>query len=103
MTALLQRVHLGRIACVQESQPYITPVSFVYHDDCIYSFSTVGKRIHWMRANPLVCVEIESIVNRQCWQTIIASGMYEELPDTNDYIEKHKNYRINRTCSHRRL
>jgi hypothetical protein len=58
---LLQSVHLGQIACVRESQPYITPLQFAYQDHYIYSFATLGKRIEWMRANPLVCVEVERI------------------------------------------
>jgi nitroimidazol reductase NimA-like FMN-containing flavoprotein (pyridoxamine 5'-phosphate oxidase superfamily) len=41
-----------------------------------------------MRANPLVCVEIESIVSRHRWQTIVASGKYEELPNTNEHVEQ---------------
>jgi nitroimidazol reductase NimA-like FMN-containing flavoprotein (pyridoxamine 5'-phosphate oxidase superfamily) len=88
MMALLQRVHMGRIACVQESRPYITPFSFAYYEGCIYSFATVGKRIHWMRANPLVCVEVESILDRQHWQTIVVSGKYEELANTIEYLEQ---------------
>jgi nitroimidazol reductase NimA-like FMN-containing flavoprotein (pyridoxamine 5'-phosphate oxidase superfamily) len=88
MIALLQTVHVGRIACVKDSQPYITPLSFAYHGNCIYSFATLGKRISWMRANPLVCVEVESIVSRHRWQTVIASGKYEELPNTSGYIEQ---------------
>ncbi len=88
MIALLQKVHVGRIACVQESQPYITPLSFAYDRNSLYSFATAGKRISWMRANPLVCVEVDSIVSRDRWQTIIASGTYEELPNTTEYIEQ---------------
>ena len=86
--ALLQSVHLGRIACVRESQPYITPLQFAYQDHYLYSFATVGKRIEWMRANPLVCVEVERIESRQRWHTIVVSGVYEELPSTNEYLER---------------
>ena len=83
----LEDSHAGRIACAQDNQPYITPFSFVYHDDYIYSFATVGKKIDWMRANPLVCVEIEMIVSRQEWQTMVVFGRYEELYETSEYFE----------------
>ncbi len=84
---LFETTHIGRIACARNNQPYVTPFSFVYHDRFIYSFATVGKKLDWMRANPLVCVEIEKIVSRQEWQTVVAFGRYEELPATAELYE----------------
>ncbi len=88
MIHLLQNVHVGRIACVRESQPYITPLNFAYSGNRLYSFATAGKRISWMRANPLVCVEVESIESRHRWKTVIVLGRYEELPNTTEYMEQ---------------
>jgi uncharacterized protein len=82
---LLARMHLGRLACVQESQPYVVPFYFVYKNDFLYSFSTVGQKISWMRANPLICVEVDEIVNSQEWMSLVIFGRYEELPDTSEY------------------
>ena len=86
--ALLQHEHIGRIACVKELQPYVTPMRLSYHDNYLYSFATEGKRVSWMRANPLVCVEVESIVSLYCWRTVVASGMYEELPNSSEHVEQ---------------
>lgn len=36
---------LGRLACANKGQPYVTPCYFAYHDQCIYGFSTVGQKI----------------------------------------------------------
>jgi nitroimidazol reductase NimA-like FMN-containing flavoprotein (pyridoxamine 5'-phosphate oxidase superfamily) len=58
------------------------PFYFAYADDYLYSFATVGQKIEWMRANPLVCVETDRIVNSEEWVSIIIFGRYEELPDT---------------------
>jgi len=82
---LLAAVHLGRLACAHGGQPYITPLYFAYQDDCLYSFSTFGQKIEWMRANPLVCVESDNIVSPETWTSVIVLGRYEELPDTDDY------------------
>jgi nitroimidazol reductase NimA-like FMN-containing flavoprotein (pyridoxamine 5'-phosphate oxidase superfamily) len=84
---LLKGVHFGRIACARDSQPYITPFSFVHHGGSLYSFANVGKRIEWMRANPLVCVEVEDIVTRREWRTVVIFGKYQELPDTPEFGE----------------
>jgi uncharacterized protein len=84
---LLKGSHVGHIACAQGSQPYVTPFSFAYHERFIYSFATVGRKIEWMRANPLVCVEVEKIVSREEWQTVVIFGRFEELPKTPEFFE----------------
>lgn len=82
---LLERARVARLACVHEGQPYIAPMSVGYDADCLYSFSTIGQKIAWMRANPLVCVEADEVVSRQDWATVIVLGRYEELLDTPEY------------------
>lgn len=79
---LLKSAHIGHIACTAGLQSYVTPFSFAYGKDFLYCFGTVGKKIQWMRANPLVCVEVENIVSREEWHTLVIQGRYEELPDT---------------------
>jgi uncharacterized protein len=81
----LSRMRLGRLACVRESQPYITPLYYVYHDSCIYSFSTVGKKIEWMRSNARVCVEVDDIKSPQQWISVVVFGRYEELPNAPEW------------------
>ena len=76
---LLERATLGRVACTHEGQPYITPMSVTYDANWLYSFSTLGQKITWMRANPHVCVEVEELVSPQDWATVIVIGRYQEL------------------------
>ena len=78
---LLARTRFGRLACAQGTQPYVVPVYFSYHHNYLYSFSTVGQKIDWMRANPLVCVEADEVVSPQQWASVIVFGRYEELSD----------------------
>lgn len=82
---LVARSRLGRLACAREGQPYITPMHFAQHGDCLYSFSTTGQKIDWMRSNPLVCVEVDELESPQKWSTVITYGRYEELPRTPEY------------------
>src|SRR5450631_3569067 len=79
---LLARRRLGRLACAHDGQPYITPLAFEYDENYLYSFSTLGQKITWMRANPRVCIEAEELASPQDWATVIVLGRYEELPDT---------------------
>jgi nitroimidazol reductase NimA-like FMN-containing flavoprotein (pyridoxamine 5'-phosphate oxidase superfamily) len=76
---------LARLACAHENQPYIVPVFLAYHqpasgEPCLYGFTTVGQKVAWMRANPLVCVEVDEVAAYDQWVSVIAMGRYEELP-----------------------
>ncbi len=82
---LLARAQLGRLACAHEGQPCIAPIYYAYDDNYLYSFSTLGQKITWMRANPLVCVEVDELVSPQDWATVVVLGKYEELSDTSQY------------------
>jgi nitroimidazol reductase NimA-like FMN-containing flavoprotein (pyridoxamine 5'-phosphate oxidase superfamily) len=79
---LLKRINIGRLGCARDLQAYIVPFSFSYHEDFIYSFATIGKKIEWMRENPLVCVEADDIISRQEWQSVVIFGRYQELSNT---------------------
>ena len=88
---VLGRNTLGRLACVQDAQPYIVPVSFNLDGaDYVYGFATFGQKIRWMRANPLVCLEVEEITDRRHWTTVLAFGLYEELTDAADHAAAHR-------------
>jgi uncharacterized protein len=86
----LQRVRFGRLACESAGQPYVTPFYFAWHQDALYSFSTVGQKVEWMRANPCVCVEADEVDKPQKWISVIALGRYEELPAEARYEAERK-------------
>jgi len=79
--ALLARARFCRLACSHEGQPYITPMHCLYDDNYLYGFTTLGKKITWMRENPLVCVLAEEVTSPQDWYSVIVLGKYEELSD----------------------
>lgn len=77
---LLSRVSIGRLACAQDNQPYVVPVGFSYEPPAhVYVFSTLGKKIEWMRKNPKVCLQVDEIGNRSNWDSVIVTGTYLEL------------------------
>ncbi|RWK25820.1 MAG: hypothetical protein EOR43_01920 [Mesorhizobium sp.] len=44
------RMHLatsrvGHLACVTNGMPYVVPISFVYENSHIYSFSLIGRKV----------------------------------------------------------
>jgi uncharacterized protein len=81
---VLTQTHLARLACVRDMQPYIVPIHFAYQHNWIYSFSVLGQKINWMRANPLVCLEVDQM-RREQWSTVVVFGRYEELCDSPEF------------------
>ena len=81
----LQHARVGRLACAQGNQPYIVPMYFAYSELHLYAISTVGQKIKWMRANPLVCVQVDELTSHEEWMSVIVFGRYEELPDIPDF------------------
>ncbi len=81
---LLARTSLGRLACARANQPYIVPILFHFDVEAnyLYSFSTLGQKIDWMRGNPKVCVEVDEIVDQFHWTTVVVFGRFEEIPDS---------------------
>jgi nitroimidazol reductase NimA-like FMN-containing flavoprotein (pyridoxamine 5'-phosphate oxidase superfamily) len=79
---VLARARYGRLACVSGDQPYVVPVALYLDpdEDFIYGFSTLGQKIRWMRKNPRVCLEVEEIVSRTQWTTVLVFGRYQEIP-----------------------
>jgi hypothetical protein len=71
----------GRLGCSLQDQPYVVPIYFASEGEWIYVFSTFGKKIEWMRANPKVCVEIEEKVSESESISVLVNGLYEELPE----------------------
>lgn len=82
---LLARTNVGRLACAHDNQPYVVPINFAFHGEYFYGFTTLGQKVEWMRSNPLVCVEVDEVMNHNQWTSIIAFGRYEELPDRPEF------------------
>jgi len=82
---LLARLGFGRLATVNQNQPYIVPIYFGYRDEHLYGFTTFGRKVEWMRANPLASVEVDEVVSHFHWSSVVVLGLYQELPDTPRY------------------
>jgi nitroimidazol reductase NimA-like FMN-containing flavoprotein (pyridoxamine 5'-phosphate oxidase superfamily) len=87
---VLSQASVARLACSHADQPYIVPISFAFDvaKDALFGFSTVGKKIEWMRMNPKICLEVEDITDRFHWQTVVVLGRYEEISDAPENAEE---------------
>ena len=76
---LIARARVARLACARDGQPYVVPISCVYQDGYVYCASTEGKKVEWMRTNPLVCLEMDEVRSPQNWTSLIVDGRFEEI------------------------
>ena len=77
--ALLSACKIGRLGCVDDGEPYVVPISYVFEDGSIYSHSLPGRKIDAMRAHPRACLQVDEIVNDFEWRSVIAYGNFEEI------------------------
>ena len=76
---VLSQNRLGHLGCVRNGQPYVVPINYIFADNCIYSFAMAGQKIEWMRASPLVCLQVEVATGSRQWRSVIVTGRFEEL------------------------
>ena len=86
---LLNTALVGRIACCAtafdgEARPYVVPLAYGYDGESVYAFSGLGRKIHIMRAQPLISFEVDEALAEDRWSSVIADGAYEELTSAED-------------------
>jgi len=58
--ALLGKALVGRLGTCSRDEPYVVPICFLYAEDKIYFHSSPqGKKLENMKANPLVCFQVD--------------------------------------------
>jgi len=96
--AILERATVARLATCADNRPYIVPISITYERTgsarFLYSFANLGQKVRWMRQNPFVCVEVEELVDRVHWTTIVVHGRFEELDPVQHRDEANSAYAL---------
>ncbi|MBN2281929.1 MAG: pyridoxamine 5'-phosphate oxidase family protein [Candidatus Marinimicrobia bacterium] len=95
---ILKSANVVRIAIMDGDKPYIVPLNYGYHENCLYIHcATEGKKLDLLRHNIHVCFEVEDSVRiiggeKACkWTTsfrsIIGYGDIEIIEDNQQKIE----------------
>ena len=77
--ALLSAGRIGHLGCVDNGEPYVVPINYVFEDGSVYSHSLPGRKIEVLRANPRACLQVDEIKNDLEWSSVIAFGNFEEI------------------------
>lgn len=78
---VLQNQFYAHLGFLDESNSVnVLPITYVYDNNCLYSYSLEGRKIEAMRENPNVCAQIELLETSDAWQSVQVWGTYKELP-----------------------
>ncbi|TIO84047.1 MAG: pyridoxamine 5'-phosphate oxidase family protein [Mesorhizobium sp.] len=87
-TKVLAANRLAHLACCKDGRPYVVPIYYAYADYHLYAFSMPGKKINWMRDNPMISLQVDERGKGRGWRSIIVDGRYVELPDQIRYKQE---------------
>ncbi len=79
---ILDTQHFGRLSCSFAEQPYIIPITYVYHEGYIYGQTDEGTKLEIIRLNKNVCFEVSRVTGPGTWESVVVSGIFEELTDS---------------------
>ena len=77
--SLIAAGKIGRLGCVDNGEPYVVPVNYVFEEMSIYSHSLPGRKIEALRAHPRACLQVDEIRDDFNWRSVIAFGNFEEI------------------------
>lgn len=76
---LLKECRIGRLGCIDNGEPYVVPINYLFDDGSIYSHSLPGRKIEALRANPRACLQVDQIETDFNWRSVIAHGTFDEI------------------------
>lgn len=78
---ILRDREIGRLGCHAEGMTYVVPISYAYDGESILMHTHEGLKVDIMRKNPGVCFQVDDIVNKDNWKSVIVWGEFEEITD----------------------
>jgi nitroimidazol reductase NimA-like FMN-containing flavoprotein (pyridoxamine 5'-phosphate oxidase superfamily) len=84
MHALLQRESFGHLGCARDGRPYVVPMDYAYDGKELYFFTTEGMKTQFIEANPKVCLQVEEIIDRTHWRSVMVIGKAEQLTNAEE-------------------
>jgi nitroimidazol reductase NimA-like FMN-containing flavoprotein (pyridoxamine 5'-phosphate oxidase superfamily) len=76
---LLSSAKVGRLGCIDNGEPYVVPINYLFEAGVVYSHSLPGLKIEALRAHPRACLQVDAIEDDFNWRSAIAHGSFEEI------------------------
>ena len=76
---VLERVGYGSSVCSRDDRPYIVPINYAYDKFNVYIYTTDGMKSDIINANPQVCLQVEEVVDKTDWRSVVINGEAEQI------------------------
>lgn len=84
---LLRSAGVGRLGCILNDEPYITPVNYEFDGNSIFIHSLAGTKVTALRLNPRACLQVDEVESAVSWRSAIAFGKFQEITDSEQRAE----------------
>ncbi len=84
MEEVLSHNVLGRIGCHDAGRTYVVPITYVFDGKDIIAHSVAGLKVQMMRNNPMVCFEVDEVIDYTNWKSVIIWGEFREITATEE-------------------
>ena len=81
---LLNKCGVGRLGCIENGEPYVVPINYLFEEGIIYSHSLPGRKIDMLRTHPRACLQVDDVESDFEWRSVIAFGNFEEIRTPSD-------------------
>lgn len=71
--------YIGRLGCTDGKNPYIIPVTYAFDGYAIIGQTNEGKKLDIVRQNPVICFQVDNVIDMSNWRSVIVAGVFEEL------------------------
>jgi nitroimidazol reductase NimA-like FMN-containing flavoprotein (pyridoxamine 5'-phosphate oxidase superfamily) len=78
---VLKRVGYGHLGMARGSHPYVVPINYAFDDPYIYIYTTEGKKTEIIKDNPEICLQVEEVISKEDWQSVIVTGEAVEIKE----------------------
>ena len=78
---MLRRNNYGHLACSLNDKPYVVPMNFAYEMPFIFVYTTAGMKSEILDMNPQICLQVEELVDRSDWRSVIVHGNATRIID----------------------
>lgn len=94
MKSLLIAKDFGHLGCARSGRPYVVPMHYAYDGECIYFLTTEGAKTDYIESNNEVCFQVEEIIDRENWQSVMVTGRAERITEPEE-----KEHAMQKICS----
>jgi len=76
---ILSNTYIGQLGYIYQGRPFVVPITFYFHAEAnaIICYSNEGHKLHAMRGNRNVSLQVSQIESINHWKSVLVHGVFE--------------------------